>query len=126
MSGSLSKIAPVRVLPIEKAGEKSLFNHLLDKYHYLGFHGTVGENMQYMAFDIYGRPLACLLFGSSAWRVAARDQWIGWQEEERKAHLHLTTNNTRFLIFHWVKVPQLASHLLGKVSRRLSTDWINK
>jgi len=126
ISEHLRDIMPIRLISVEKTSNKPLFNHLLDTYHYLGFHGTVGKNMQYMAFDRYGRPLACLLFGSSAWRVAARDQWIGWDEETRKAHLHLTTNNTRFLIFPWVRVPHLASHLLGQVSRRLSADWMNK
>lgn len=126
ISVHLREIAPIRLLSVDKTEYQPLFNHLLDKYHYLGFHGTVGENMQYMAFDRHGRPLACLLFGSSAWRVAARDQWIGWEEEARKAHLSLTTNNTRFLIFPWVQVPHLASHLLGQVTRRISADWMSK
>lgn len=125
ISGHLRDLSPVHVRPVEKANQR-LFNYLLDQYHYLGFHGHVGKHMKYMAFDRYHRPLACLLFGSSAWRVAPRDQWIGWQEEARKAHLHFTTNNTRFLVLPWVRVPHLASHLLGQVSRRLSADWMDK
>lgn len=126
ISGSLREISPVEVRPVDGTGDKRLFNHLLDAYHYLGFHGHVGKHMKYMAFDRHNRPLACLLFGSSAWRIAPRDRWLGWSEEARKAHLHLTTDNTRFLIFPWVRVPHLASHLLGQVSRRLSADWMNK
>lgn len=126
ISGLFNEIAPISLLPVEGTSYKPLFNHLLDTYHYLGFHGAVGENRQYMAFDRYDRPLACLLFGSSAWRVAARDRWIGWREEARQAHLHRTTNNTRFLVCPWVHVPHLASHLLGRVCRRISDDWIAK
>ena len=126
ISDALSQVSPVRVLPVEETGDKRLFSHLLDKYHYLGYHAPVGKHMKYMAYDIHDRPLGCLLFGSSAWRVDARDKWIGWNEEARKAHLHFTTNNTRFLIFPWVRIPHLASHLLGQVSRRLSADWMEK
>ena len=42
------------------------------------------------------------------------------------ASLSLVTNNTRFLILPWVRVPHLASHLLGRVAARLSADWQQK
>ena len=76
--------------------------------------------------DKNDRPLGAMLFGSSAWACIDRDRWIGWSSEARKANLKLTTNNTRFLILPWVKVPHLASHILGKVIRRLIRDWVNK
>jgi hypothetical protein len=86
----------------------------------------VGENLKYLARDRQGRPLACLLFGSAAWKAAVRDRWIGWSDEQRARHLRLLTNNTRFLILPWVRVPHLASHLLGQVAARLSADWQQK
>jgi hypothetical protein len=70
--------------------------------------------------------VACLLFGASAWKVASRDQFIGWNDATRAKRLNWTTNNTRFLILPWVRVPHLASHLLARTLRRLSADWQSK
>jgi len=116
-------------LCIEVAKDKDLiklFRCLLYSYHYLGFGRIVGENMKYLIFDRDARPLACLLFGSAAWKIAPRDEFIGWDMDTRKANLNLITNNMRFLILPWVKVPHLASHILGRVARRISSDWINR
>jgi len=82
--------------------------------------------MKYMIFDKEGSPLSCLLFGSAAWKIAARDNFIGWDADTRKTNLNLLTNNMRFLILPWVKVPHLASHILGKVARRIRGDWIKR
>lgn len=96
------------------------------EYHYLGYRGTVGENLQYTVTDKTGRLLACLLFGAAAWKCRARDQFIEWTPELRARNLHLVTNNTRFLILPYVRIPHLASWILGRVLRRLSADWQNK
>jgi hypothetical protein len=82
--------------------------------------------MKYLVFDRKQNPLACLLFGSAAWKCAPRDDFIGWNVETRKANLHLVTNNMRFLILPWVRVPHLASHILGTVARHISSDWMKK
>jgi hypothetical protein len=82
--------------------------------------------MKYLVFDNNRRPLACLLFGSAAWSCAARDDFIGWDRDTRINHLRLVTNNTRFLILPWVKIPHLASHLLSLITRRIINDWRNK
>ena len=127
IDGALATLQPVRVQPVaEGTSEARLFQALLQRYHYLGHRNCVGENLKYLARDREGRPLACLLFGSAAWKAAARDQWIGWSAEQRRRHLSLVTNNTRFLILRWVRVPHLASHLLGQVAGRLSADWQQK
>jgi hypothetical protein len=127
IEGPLQNLQPVRVQPVSpSSSEARLFQFLLQRYHYLGHHNCVGENLKYLARDREGRPLACLLFGSAAWKAAARDQSIGWSAEQRRCHLHLLTNNTRFLILPWVRVPRLASHLLGQVTARLSADWQQK
>ncbi len=127
IEASLQSLSPVRIQPVSgNNSEARLFRFLLQRYHYLGHRNCVGENLKYLARDREGRPLACLLFGSAAWKAAARDQWIGWNAEQRRAHLSLVTNNTRFLILPWVRVPHLASHLLGQVTARLSADWQQK
>jgi len=127
LAGPLQSLQPVRVEPVGQTGsEARLFQFLLQRYHYLGHRNCVGENLKYLACDREGRPLACLLFGSAAWKAVARDQWLGWGAEQRRRNLGLVTNNTRFLILPWVRVRHLASHLLGRVTARLSTDWQQK
>ena len=106
-----------------QAAERAWVRAALGRFHYLGFGGAVGENLQYVARDGQGRPLACLVFGAAAWKCQARDQFIGWSVEQRERNLGRLANNTRFLILPPVRVPHLASWLLGRVSRRLSRDW---
>jgi hypothetical protein len=95
----------------------------LAQFHYLGFGGTVGENLQYTVRSGGGQLLACLVFGSAAWKCADRDRFIGWKANQRQANLSLLTNNVRFLVLPWVQVPNLASWTLSSVLRRLSGDW---
>ena len=96
IEGPLQALGPVRIEPvIERTSEARLFQFLLQRYHYLGQRNCVGENLKYLAQDREGRPLACLLFGSAAWKAAARDQWLGWTCQQRRRQLELVTNNTR-------------------------------
>lgn len=127
ISSNIKEIIPVRVELVKvRTFQGQEFKSLIEQYHYLGFDMTVGENLKYMVYSKQGKLLACLLFGSSAWSCAARDQFIGWDVASRKSHLIYTTNNTRFLILPWVKVPHLASHILGLVCRRIASDWQTK
>ncbi len=104
-------------------GQRALFDALLYLHHYLSHRSSVGENLQYLVHDAQGRPLACLLFGAAAWQCASRDRYIGWDRSTRAQHLPLIANNSRFLILPWVQVKSLASHVLGRIARRLSEDW---
>jgi len=123
----LQHLQPVWLAPVvEGSSEAWLFRWLLQRHHYLGQRNCVGENLKYLARDRSGRPLACLLFGAAAWKAAARDQWIGWTARQRATHLSWLANNSRFLVLPWVRVPHLASHLLGRVAARLSADWQQK
>jgi hypothetical protein len=120
----LREVQPVTLEVITPASHKyGLFSEYLARHHYLGFRGRVGESIGYLARDRQGRELACVLFGAAAWKTMPRDSWIGWDPATQARNLSLVTNNTRFLILPWVRVPHLASHLLGIVSRRLSDDW---
>ncbi len=122
--GALGELRPLRVNVVEPgSAELGLFNCLLARYHYLGHRNTVGENIRYLARDCRGRVVGCALFGSAAWKCAARDGWIGWERGAREKNLGLLTNNTRFLVLPWVNVPHLASHLLGIIARRIRSDW---
>jgi hypothetical protein len=127
ISASLHELAPVTIEPLHaKHPDYPAFSRHLTRHHYLGHRGPVGEHLAYLARDRHGRDVACLLFGASAWKVASRDQFIGWDDATRAKHLNWTTNNTRFLILPWVRVPHLASHLLARTLRRLSADWQSK
>jgi hypothetical protein len=127
VSGSLKSLGPLSVREISRdAGMRAEFSAALAEFHYLGYRGTVGENLQYTVTDANGRLLACLLWGSAAWKCRVRDQFIGWTPQQREQRLPLITNNTRFLILPWVHVPHLASWILGQVLRRLSADWEQK
>lgn len=119
-------MVPLRIVPVNNGADDDLFRCLISHYHYLGYRNTVGENMKYLIWDNQGRPLSCLLFGSAAWKVAPRDTFIGWTDDIRAHNLSYMTNNTRFLILPWVRVPYLASRILSQVSRRLCADWENK
>ena len=122
----LNQIQPLQITVVRNHRQhEALFACLLSQYHYLGYRGIVGENMKYLVFDRYQRPLACVLFGSAAWSVQCRDHYIGWDADTRKRNLNFTTNNMRFLILPWVRVANLASHILGLTCRRLGPDWIN-
>lgn len=127
ITASLKALKPLSILiPKPRSAEEVLFRSYLAAHHYLGFGRTVGENLQYLVRDRQGRDLACLLFGSAAWRAEDRDRFIGWDDATRSRNLNLLTNNTRFLVLPWIHVPHLASYILGKVLRRLSSDWEEK
>ncbi len=120
----LAALTPLSVQAVTPGTvDAALFASLLAHQHYLGHRNCVGENLRYLVREREGRPVACLLFGSAAWQCRVRDTFVGWTPPERQRRLAWTTNNTRFLILPWVRVPHLASHVLGLVVRRLSSDW---
>jgi len=123
----LAELQPLEFVELsERPSELALFESLLHTHHYLSYTSTVGMNLKYLVRDRLGRPVACALFGSAAWKCAARDRFIGWSAATRARRLQRLTNNTRFLIPAWVEVPHLASHVLGRIARRLRADWRRK
>jgi hypothetical protein len=129
ITGALAGLLPLTIRELSQGthhAERALFDALLYRHHYLSHRSTVGENLQYLAHDRSGRPLACVLFGAAAWQCRARDQHIGWDAATRQRRLSYITNNTRFLMVPWARVPHLASHVLGRIARRLSEDWMGK
>ncbi len=121
---ALSELGPLVVEEVSTQPQRRAWvAAALGQFHYLGFGGAVGENLQYVVRDGQERELACLVFGAPAWKCQDRDQFIGWSTEQRQRNLGLIVNNSRFLILPWVRVPHLASWTLGRVSRRLAQDW---
>ena len=114
-------------LEVVKAGTEAhrRWAYYLSRHHYLGLR-VVGQNIGYLATDRAGREVAALLFGAPAWRCAARDGYLQERGFCPAKDLAGIANNTRFLIFPWVRVPHLASHLLGAAARRINRDWREK
>jgi hypothetical protein len=119
---SLRELGPITIRQVRRSPEEGLVNALIEQHHYLGYSQTVGENLKYLV-TAQGRPIACLCWSSAARHLGPRDRYIGWSAAARKANIRLIAYQTRFLIMAWVRVPHLASHLLGRMSRQLSEDW---
>jgi hypothetical protein len=119
---TLSKIQPLEIKQVRRTSFEKLFNGLIYQYHYLGYCHPVGEHLKYIVFAM-DRPIACFAFSSAPRHIGCRDRFIGWSADIRKKNLHLIAYNSRFLILEWIKVPHLASHLLGRMVRILPRDW---
>ncbi|MGA2108218.1 MAG: Druantia anti-phage system protein DruA, partial [Syntrophorhabdales bacterium] len=92
----------------------------IDTYHYLGYTPLPGAQLRYLIRS-HGQVLALLGFSAAAWKVAPRDEYIGWDGQTRKKNLHLVVNNARFLILG--RYPNLASRILSLASKRIASDW---
>jgi len=106
-----------------RPAERAWIRGALAQFHYLGFGGAVGQNVQYLVRDGRERPVAGAVFGAAAWKCQDRDRFIGWSAEQRQSNLGLIANNSRFLILPWVRVPHLGSWILGRVAGRIARDW---
>ena len=101
-------------------------NEFVARYHYLGYKTLVGAQMRFAVHDRNGWPLAMLGFSTAAWKLAPRDRFIGWTPELREKNLPLVVDNPRFLILPWIEIPNLGSHILALVRRRLPQDWAER
>jgi hypothetical protein len=119
---SLADLGTLDIRQVRRTPEEAIFNALMQQHHYLGYTQPVGEHLKYMVFAL-GRPIACMAWSSAPRHLGGRDKFIGWTAQARLANIRMLAYNTRFLILPWVRVPHLASHLLGRISRRLSADW---
>lgn len=125
LEAPLSGIGPIEIQQVRRTPEEALVDGLIAEYHYLGFARPVGEHLKYLV-TAGGRPIACFCWTSSARHLGPRDRHIGWPAEARRTNVHLLAYQSRFLILPWVHVPHLASHLLGRMSARLSADWLRQ
>ena len=122
IEGNLSELKPIELLQVRRTPLEKCYQGLIEQYHYLGYTRPVGEHLEYMASS-QNRPLACIGWCSAPRHIGCRDRYLGWAKEQRIRSLSLVIINTRFLILPWVRVPHLASHLLGAMARRISRDW---
>lgn len=122
ISMALSELGPVEVRQVRRTPGEALVDSLVTQYHYLGYAHPVGEHLKYLV-TARGQPIGCFCWSSPQLHLRLRDEYIGWSREPREASLCLVAYQSRFLILPWVRVPHLASHLLGRMSRQLSADW---
>ena len=127
LMGSAGQFEPLWLEVVQSGpdGESRLWTEFIERYHYLGYRVPVGANLRYLVRSSYcpSRVLACLLWSSPAWKMAVRDRWIGWSDEQRQGNLQLIVNNARFLILPWVHIQGLASKILSRCARQLPGDW---
>jgi hypothetical protein len=125
LTGTAGDYTPLRLKRIAGVELSSLWNQFIDRYHYLRFRVPFGANLRYLVQSERkpGEYLACLLFSSPAWKMAPRDAWIGWNDQQRKRNLQYIVCNSRFLVLPWVSVRGLASKILALAARQLPQDW---
>jgi len=122
----LQEVGSVTIELVTNKAETTLWDQYVECYHYLGYKRPIGCSIKYFAKTANDEILACALFAGAAKSITARDKWIGWSSNQRLRNLPWVINNTRFLIMPWVKVPCLASHILGKINRQISDDWYKR
>jgi hypothetical protein len=123
--GSVGEFGTLSVELVRSKADRALFRELVGRYHYLGYRVPFGAQLRYLAF--LSKPkrtvVAAMGLSSPAWRLAARDRWIGWDEPTRERNLQRVVGNSRFLILPWIKVRNLASRLLSLLMRQVGSDW---
>jgi hypothetical protein len=123
--GLLGEVAPVRLWRVEKPTDHERFRQLLGQYHYLGYRMAFGAQLRYLieVSRPKRRVVGCIQLSSPAWKMGVRDRWIGWDDRRRRRHLQRVVNQSRFLIVPWVRVRNLASHVLGQMVREFPPLW---
>ena len=122
IQSALQPLQPLDIQQVRRTGDEALFNSLIEQHHYLGYEQPVGEHLKYVVWS-QGRPIACLAWSSAPRHLGCRDRFIGWNPEARRRNIRFIAYNTRFLILPWVRVPHLASHILGRIAPVVSRDW---
>src|SRR5580698_4888743 len=122
LEAKLKDLGPIEFQQVRRTADEPLFNSLMEHHHYLGYEQPVGEHLKYLVWA-QGRPIACLAWSSAPRHLGSRDRYIGWNAEARRRNIRFIAYNTRFLILPWIRVPHLASHLLGRMAATLSHDW---
>lgn len=122
ITATVAALGTLTIRLVRRIEDETLFAQLLRDHHYLGYSRPVGEHLKYLV--VAGeRPVACLAWSSAPRQLDLRDQFVGAPRAAYRHNLHQIAYNSRYLILPWVQVRHLASHLLGRIARRISTDW---
>lgn len=124
ISVKLKELSPILLTRVDSQKQRQLWYEYVDRYHYLGYQLPFGAQLRYfIKAGATNDILGCFQFSSPAWKMAPRDRWIGWTDEQRKFNLQKIINNSRFLIFPWVEVKNLASSVLALAVKTVPDDW---
>lgn len=125
IQGEVRDFEPIR-LEIARPGEQlKRWRFYVNQYHMLGDKTVFGSRLQYFVKS-GDTELGCLQFSASSWALEERDKWIGWSVDDRKSRLHLIVNNSRFLIFPWINIRNLASKALSLAAKQIQEDWLRE
>lgn len=114
----LKQLDFVKLQVVSEPEDIKLWQEYVKRYHYLGYKKPFGYYLHYFIGSDRGL-LGCMLFSGAAKSIGVRDRWIGWTSAQRLRNLAWVINNSRFLIFPWVKVSNLASHVLGQIHKQI-------
>jgi hypothetical protein len=125
ISGELGEIGRVWVERVSTPAERDLWRELIERYHYLGHRVPFGAHLRYLirVSQPTEAVVGCIQFSSAAWRLAARDRWIGWTDTQRAANLQQVICNSRFLVLPSVRLRNLASKALSVALRTVVREW---
>jgi hypothetical protein len=122
ITGAVGELSGLHLQRVADKTTSRLWNGLIDRWHYLGYSPLPGAQLRYLIGWEQG-VLGAIGFGAAAWKVAARDRWIGWEPAQREAHLGRVLNNARFLLLPWVEVKNLASKVLSLAAVQVARDF---
>jgi len=123
LTGSVESFLPLEVEQVQTKEQRQIFKDLMSRYHYLGYAMPFGARLQYFVYVSHPQReiVGCVQFSSPAWRMKARDKWVGWNDKRREAALQQVVNNSRFLIL--ARIKNLASSVLSATLQKLRSDW---
>ena len=119
----LKQLGTIELVSVSDRELSDIWNDMMNTYHYLGNGPLCGAQYRYLISNKEWGWLGGLSFSSATWRLKARDKEIGWSEAARRVNLSRVVCNSRFLILPYVKVENLASHVLSQCVKRLRSDW---
>jgi hypothetical protein len=122
LNGTLKEFQPLDIRIVNKTELEPTWDFMVKRYHYLGYDTMIGPRIKYLVLH-KGIPIAALSYNRAALRIGVRDYFIGWNDEQKGKYLPHVVNNNRFLILPWVKIRNLASHLLSRTLKMLRNDW---
>jgi uncharacterized protein DUF4338 len=125
LNGKKNEFEPIEIIPVLGKEENAQWRAMVDRYHYLGHCVPFGAHLRYFIRVHNPDPVivGCLQFSSPAWRMEARDSYLGWDDTARRANLQKIVSNSRFLILPSVRIKNLASNVLSVAKTRIASDW---
>ena len=107
---------------VDETKWEKFWDEIVSEHHYLGYAGQVGARIKYL-ITLGKQIVGAISFCSGAYQLGPRDEYIGWEKSTRLSMLQHVLSNNRFLILPWIRIRNLASHILGKVIQQLREDW---